>query len=195
MHQDIYKTIRKLIRETIEQEIEESSLNRIHSHFQGYDIAILTAFRDANIKCTRKSLNDSEKGHHYTKQENLKRNRLLKQLLQKYNYGVTKIDGSFIENFGSENQKEVKENSFLVVNYSDDPMFEKRISDLGERFCQDSVIIKLKDENAIMKGTNYDNYLGFNNTIELGKATFGKEAKFMSRVKNRPFHFKQEEED
>ncbi len=60
----------------------ESSLSRLYKHMTEHDSAILSAFRDE-----------------FTKKENYERNRELKARLLERGYGVTKVAGSYIENF------------------------------------------------------------------------------------------------
>jgi hypothetical protein len=72
--------------------------------------------------------------------ENYERNRQLKAVLLNKGYGVADIDGTYVEDFGTDAAKEVKEDSFFVVNLKDDPNFKDTITGLGEHFCQDSVL-------------------------------------------------------
>ena len=61
---------------------------------------------------------------------------------------------------------------------------------MGEKFCQDSVLIIPKDEDeAHLLGTNKSEYPGYNKEESVGKLVMGKEAEFMTRVKGRPFAF------
>jgi hypothetical protein len=102
---------------------------------------------------------------------------------------VTKIGGSYVEGFGSTESKEVKENSFLVVNLKKDLGFFKNITALGILYCQDSVFLKKKGKTPYLLGTNYTKFPGYNSVHILGKYGPGKEAAFMSRIKGRPFNF------
>ena len=61
-----------------------------------HDSAVLTAFRNE-----------------YSNKENYERNRELKANLLSMDYGVTKVDGSYIENFETPQAVEVSEQSFL----------------------------------------------------------------------------------
>ena len=60
--------------------LSESGLSRLYSHMMEHDSAILTAFRNE-----------------YSNEQNYKRNRELKAQLLSMDYGVTKVDGSYIE--------------------------------------------------------------------------------------------------
>lgn len=120
--------------------------------------------------------------------DNMTRNRDLKATLLGLGFGVTKVDGSYIEDFGTDIAKEVKENSLFCVNLKDDSTFIDRIVTLGEKFCQDSVlIIPRGGEGAYLVGTNNTEFPGFGNKEVVGSLSYGKESEFMTRVGNRPF--------
>ena len=129
-----YKTLNEeinRIRELsgLDTTIEESSLSRIFEHLSKHDIAMMTAFRKENIDCLDEEKNT--KGI-ITKEDNLVRNKKLQVSLLSLDYSVTAIDGSVIKNFGKENEREFKENSFLVVNLYDDEKFINNIIKLGQ---------------------------------------------------------------
>ena len=107
-------------------------------------------------------------------------------------YGVTRVDGSYIENFDDmDNRKEVSEESFFVVNLKDDSNFNNNIVKLGQKFCQDSVLlIPQGGDGAFLLGTN-ESWPGLGEKEPVGAFEGGKEAEFMSRVKGRPFVFKE----
>jgi hypothetical protein len=107
-------------------------------------------------------------------------------------YGVTQVDGSYIENFDdADNRKEVSEESFFVVNLKDDPDFNNNIVKLGQKFCQDSVLlIPQGGDGAFLLGTN-ESWPGLGEKDPVGRFEGGKEAEFMSRVRGRPFVFKE----
>ena len=86
--------------------LKESSLSRLYRHMQDHESAALSAFRNE-----------------FTKEENLERNRKLKAELLGRGYGVTRILGSYIENFETPKAVEVAEESFFVSNRKDDPDF------------------------------------------------------------------------
>lgn len=119
--------------------LNESSMTRFISKFKKHDAAILTAFRGE-----------------YTKSENLQRNKKLFASLFAKGYSVTSVKGSYIENKGYDNELEVSENSFVVVNHKDDENFEHVIFSLGEYFEQDSILLIHKGEKptATLVGTS-----------------------------------------
>jgi hypothetical protein len=175
----------------------ESTLNRVMSHIEKHDSAILSAFRNE-----------------YPKGENYERSRVLRaQLIQGLGYQITKIKGSYVEGFVPqeeadklkemdpesaeyqglkkrvEQQHEVSEQSLFTLNASDDPEFFQRIKELSEEYEQDSVmLIPQGGDNIQLYGTRQDNdYPPYHQTQDLGSIALGKSGQFMSRVGGRPF--------
>jgi len=176
-------------------EVNESSLSRILDHLENHDVAIITAFRDVlnvchNEKCHKPDDYTDKTGNTpLTDKQNLKRNSLLYAAMMQKAYAITKVDGTYIEKFGEEAAKHVNENSFFVVNINNNPKFADTIVKLGKYFCQDSVLIKLKGENAYLHGTNNANFPGMDDKFTLNNFKGGVEAEFMTKVRNRPFVF------
>lgn len=190
----------------IKKIITESSLSRIWDHIENYDCAMLTAFRGKEENClyskdfitekeapnidqNNKNTQTIQEPKVYTKSENLQRNKELKAALLKLGYGVTPIDGSYIENYGTPASREVAENSFFIVNLNNDERFFKNIISLGKNYCQDSVFIKPKGQGGYLFGTNNADFPGLDQKIEVGNFKGGKDAEFFSRVKKRAFTF------
>lgn len=172
--------------------LKESGLSRVHQHIEEHDCAILTAFRNDPkdmSKCAKGSIDDTDqKGN--TRTLNKRRNRDLKAILFGFDYGVTAVDGSYIENFEQPDQIEVKEDSLFVVNLNDDPDFVRNVQEMAEKFCQDSVIvIPQGGKSAYLYGTNSSEFPGYGEKVEVGNLKMGKEAEFMTRVNKRPFTF------
>ena len=173
--------------------LNESGLSRVHQHIGAHDTAVITAFRNdpsSDEGCVE-PIPPGEQEESPLK-ANKARNRNLKAVLLKMGYGVRRVDGSYIENFDdADNRKEVSEESFFVVNLKDDPDFNNNIVKLGQKFCQDSVLlIPQGGDGAFLIGTNESwPCLGEKDTV--GRFEGGKEAEFMSRVKGRPFVFKE----
>jgi hypothetical protein len=172
--------------------LKESGLSRVHQHIEEHDCAILTAFRNDPkdmSKCAKGSIDDTDqKGN--TRTLNKRRNRDLKAILFGFDYGVTAVDGSYIENFEQPDQIEVKEDSLFVVNLNDDPDFVRNVQEMAEKFCQDSVIvIPHGGKGAYLYGTNNSEFPGYGEKVEVGNLKMGKEAEFMTRVNKRPFTF------
>ena len=146
--------------------LNESSLSRIHQHTQEHDTAILTAYRaapDDSEGCIT-DLPAAGQEEASPRKMNQKRNRELKAMLLRKGYGVTRVDGSYIENFSDPDPLklvEVSESSFFVVNLNDSPNFVSDMKDLGELFCQDSIlIIPQGGAGAYLYGTNDTSFPG-----------------------------------
>jgi len=166
--------------------VNESGLNRILKHIIEHDCVVITAFRDDtsdDSKCTDKAVIGGD---------NLERNRDLKATLLGLGYGVTKVDGSYIEDFNTPLAKEVKEDSLFCVNLNDDTDFVDRLAALGEKFCQDSIIVFPKGgKGAHLIGTNNAEFPGYGEKSMTGDLSMGQEAEFMTRINNRPFTTKE----
>ena len=177
--------------------LNESGLSRVHQHINAHDTAVITAFRNdpSSDEGCYNAAPPSEQEESPLK-ANKARNKHLKAVLLKMGYGVTRVDGSYIENFDDvDNRKEVSEESFFVVNLKDDPKFNNNINKLGQMFCQDSVLLIPQgggDDGspAFLLGTN-ESWPGLGEKEPVGRFEGGKEAEFMSRVKGRPFVFKE----
>jgi hypothetical protein len=102
--------------------LNESSLTRIHSHIMKHDCAVITAFRNKLINCM-----SEDNGDKLNISDNKMRNKRLKSALLSLGYGVTSVKGTYIENYMSDNQVEVKEDSYFVVNLTDNPDFISHI--------------------------------------------------------------------
>lgn len=168
--------------------IDESSLSRVWLQTESYDIAIITAFRGKNINC----LIGNNDGYEFTKSENLERNKDLLAVLLEKGYGVTKVKGSYIEHFETPHAIERAENSFFVVNRNGDKNFLDTITKLGKYFCQDSVLLKPLGEKAYLFGTNNNDFPGLDSKFDVGEFKGGNKSEFISRVKNRHFHFNED---
>ena len=181
--------------------LTESGLSRIHQHITEHDCAIFSGFRgdiQDTSACTDKAISPDEGD------TNMNRNREIKAILEAYKdddgnhvYGVTKVDGAWIEDYGLPSAKEEKEKSLFAVNLGDDPNFVDMILDLGERYCQDAVLIIPKGGKGVyLMGTNNAEFPSYGKKIDQGSVSFGDEgAEFMTRVKGRPFSASPDEED
>ncbi len=166
------------------QSINESSLSRVSSYVQNYDCAVITAFRNQLINC----VSEEESEEVLNLSDNRARNKKLKSALMLLGYGVTKVKGSYIENYMEENAIEKKEESYFVVNMNNDSDFFDNIVALGKLYCQDSVMFFLNGGNDIfLYGTNYSDFPGYEQKNQYGKFEFGLESEFMTKVGGRPF--------
>ena len=113
------------------------SMSRVHQHITEHDSALLTAHRADPLDMSACLEDAVESGT-----SNQERYRELKAVLLDLGYGVRKVKGSFIENYGNlDKQVEVKEDSLFVVNLKDEPAFTDWIIEQGKRYCQDAVLI------------------------------------------------------
>jgi hypothetical protein len=179
------------LRALVKQTIKESSLSRVHQHISQHECAIITAFRGDATDGAMCNGNVSPSSYHSDAQStediNKLNNRDLKAILLYYRYGVTAVDGTYVEDFGTEIANEVKEDSLFVINLFDDPSFAQHIQSLGQHYCQDSVmIIPQGGKEAYFVGTNMSEFPGFEQTSILGDITYGRESQFMTKVSNRP---------
>ena len=166
--------------------LTESGLSRVRKHIMEHDCAILTGFREDPTdmsNCTEQAI---EAGKEDT---NMSRNRELKAVMLRSGYGVTKVSGTWVEDFGLPTAKEHQEKSLFVVNLEDDPLFIERIIELGERYCQDAVLVlPAGGKGVYLIGTNNSEFPGLGEKIDQGNVKFGVEdTEFKTRVKGRPF--------
>jgi len=172
--------------------LTESSLSRMWTHMQDHQTAMITAFRDDPEDGKGCVMDPQPSEGESALDKNKDRNRDLKATLLRFGYGVTAVQGTYIENYMKKNAVEVKEDSMFVVNLEDDPKFFANLEMLAQRFCQDSVLLVPQGgEGAYLKGTN-DSYPGLGKSEKVGSFTGGKEGEFMTRVKGRPVVFKEE---
>ena len=172
-------------------ELYESSLSRIHKQTQLHDSGTISAFRSAR---------NCNKGEAFTKSENKKNSNILKSKLLKAGYGVTKIDGTYIENYGKSNAIEVREESYIVVDLKDSGSLKKDLIKFGLEFEQDSITFQAKDGDYYLISSNKcsDGYPGngiVGKEVKLGKPLFGKDGEFHSKINGRPFVFESINED
>ena len=164
------------------QIINESSLSRMRQHMIEHDTAMITAFR-GYVK--------DENGEQITvtRKQNLKRNAQLKAELNK-RYNITVVQGKYIEDYGTNDAKEVGEVTFFVVDQDDTGNLEDDITKAGINWYQDSVLFVEKGaKNGRLIGTNDSDFPGFKKVIKVGNPIFGKSGEFMTKMKGRPFIF------
>lgn len=155
--------------------ITESSLSRIHSKLSGGTVGTITAYRSE-----------------FNKRENQQRNRSLVAKLMHKGYSVTAVRGSYIENYGSEDEKEVSEHSFMVAPRDEKTAatLEADLIALGQEFDQDSVLIVTDGKGELVGTSKRDNaWPSFGAREAVGGFKGGKAAQFMSRVNDRSYVF------
>ena len=123
----------KLMEDETKTEIDETSLSRVWSYSEKYEIATITAFRNQNVNCL-KVRDGEEEGQEFSRKDNVERNKDLYAVLLNKGYGITKVKGTYIENFDTPAAVEVAEDVFFVVNYNQDENFFSTIIKLGKYF-------------------------------------------------------------
>lgn len=170
---------------------EIMSERSFNNWIKNYEVALITAFRSEKENISERTKNDNKKvGDTYTNAENRERNRELSASLLRMGYGITKISGVYIENFGMPNSRIADEESFLVVNKNDDQNFYDTIFKLSEYDNQDFFCYKPKGEEvAYNVGTNGCHYPGYGQKDCNGKFVHGVKTEFMNRLKKRGFAY------
>jgi len=173
------------LKSLLPENLNESSLSRVVHHMAKHDCGTITAHR-AKEGC------GEENDNAYSIQDNKKRNIQLRARLESLGYGVTDVDGSYIENFGKPNAIEVKEDVFFVVDLKDKGTLEEDLVELGEQYMQDSIMFIPKGKMGILIGTNKcSDFPGYGKKMPFSTRSFGKPGEFMTKVRNRPFMFEE----
>jgi|GEM_PF-2779777 len=178
--------------------IMESNINRVTKWIEEKEISGITGWRNQIENVVENCGNkwDLENvGVKLTTRQKKERNRELKASLFGLKYGVTSIVGTFWENYNTKKQREVIEESFLVLNLNDDPNFYNNLFKLGVYYNQDSILYKPKDSlEGYQVGTNKSEWPGYGNKISVGNYIPNIESEFMSRINNRGFSFTDEKD-
>ena len=108
--------------------INESSLSRIKSHIEGdKDFCILTAYRGGNETKVNK-----------------RKNRALASDIRQMGCGFFHLDGYFIEDKGTEDERKIEEDSLFVIS-NGSSSFARQITKLANDYDQEGVILKIED--------------------------------------------------
>ena len=165
--------------------INESGLSRLAKHMDEHDCGTITAFR------SKEGCGGPDSAE-YSWDDNKKRNRQLYASIGINGYGVTRVDGAYIENFGTKDAKEVKEDVYFVVDLKDKGTLKTDLMRLGEKYMQDSILFIPKGgKGSMLIGTNNceNSYPGYHTTQTYNDRNMGKGGEFMTKVKGRPFIF------
>ena len=127
--------------------LTESSLSRMWTHMQDHQTAMITAFRDDPEDGKGCVMDPQPSEGESALDKNKDRNRDLKATLLRFGYGVTAVQGTYIENYMKDNAVEVKEDSMFVVNLEDDPKFFANLEMLAQRLVNEmSKIQEIEDK-------------------------------------------------
>lgn len=164
--------------------VNEASLTNIYKKTKDFSTGAITAFRKE-----------------FTRAENQDRNRKLLAYLLDSGYSVVKVKGSYIEDYGSDTEREVGEESFFVANHriqgDDNGQLEGILIKLGQLYDQDSILSVRHNRPGVLIGTSdrENAYPGLGKQVTVGKPTFGDaQGEFFSRVKGRQFSFESAED-
>jgi len=158
-----------------ESYIMESSLSRLWTKIEAYDVGSISAFRGE-----------------FKRSENMTRTKELLAALLTRGYSVTQVKGSYIENLGTPKEKEVGEVSFFVADHKKSGTLRQDLRRLGAKYDQDSILYVPHKKDAMLIGTSKRDtaWPGMNKIEVVGKAKFGQAlGKFFSRINGRVFAF------
>ena len=170
-----------------DKQLNESGLARLSKHMEEHDCGTITAFRSKE-GCA--GPDDKQ----YSRSDNQKRNKQLYANLQMMGYGVTAVHGAYIENYGTSNAKEVRENVYFVVDIKDGGKLREDLINLGGKYEQDSILFIPKEgEGSVLIGTNNcpNSYPGFGKEQKFNDRKMGKGGEFMTKISGRPFMFEE----
>jgi hypothetical protein len=157
-------------------QINESSLSRVWQHFGDPEkaVGILTAFRGDN-----------------TYEQNVARNKSLAADLRNAGYGFFYVDGYWVENQGTDEERKVKEDSIFVVGKASDPGFAANLHRLGNSFNQDAVLVKDSKGTRLIFKDDSEQALGKINPGALSTMY----TKLRNNKKSNTFTFTEERDD
>ena len=131
---------------------------------------------------------------HLSPEENAHRTQELHNDLKKAGHHIVKVQGSYTENYGKPDAKDVGEDSFIVMHphKGDDHGYVfGSLNKLAMKYDQDSILHKPYDsESADLVGTNETGYPGLGKREPQGKYS-NEKGEFFSKLEDgRTFSFK-----
>jgi hypothetical protein len=164
---------------TMPEQLVEASLNRIYQKTKKHAVGAVTAERGGKTKAENKANNK----------------KVLAYLLNK-GYSVIKVKGSYLENYQSDDEREVGEESFFVANHEvegdDKGQLEKDLIKLGRLYDQDSILSVPFGKKGYLYGTSKRSnaFPDYDQKHVVGKPVFGDaKGEFFSRIRGRKFAF------
>lgn len=162
---------------------KKESISSLFGRIEKKTIGIVSAFRSAHDKA-----------------ENLKRSDRLESDIKDAGLEFARLEGHYIEGYGSDSQKEPKrEISFLVFGEDGDDVGSLKgfLKDVGSKYNQDSVLYKQYDnKNAYLIGTsdkdeegNKISYPGIGKEVSVGRFKPMRIGEFYSKMKGHTFVF------
>jgi hypothetical protein len=170
-----------MLDEMVDKYLKEASLSRIWKHIEaGRPFGMLTAFRG----------NKDNIDPMIHRRNNLAKNKQLEAAIRAAGYGFFRMEGHYIEGYGTDAAEDVKEQSFFVIGDEDVDTFKLFLKKQGQRFDQDSIFFFDPDkQKGFLIGTNHTGYPGFNKEESVGKWHPSKVGEFYSKMKRSVFVF------
>ncbi len=111
------------------QQLDEAGLSRILTHINKRNIGFISAFRGGSVVPIA---------------QNRARNRELQSDIRQAGFGLLRIQGAWIENENTPQERPVKEESFMVIGSDGDDSGNLRgfLKKAGAKYQQDAVIFK-----------------------------------------------------
>jgi len=116
-------------------------------------------------------------------------NELLAAEMACLSYGIVKINGSSIEDYETQNAKEVGDNLYFIIDHHNKGDLKTDLMILGEKFNQESVLFVHKGGvDSELIGTVFGKrFIGYRHVRELKDIVFDESGNFQARVDGRPF--------
>lgn len=180
---DMRKII-NLVESVEETNLFEASFSRIHKHLEDTSICIITAYRGLDDNASEEEINNQNR---LNKQNNVK----LKNDIRALGYGFNSMKGGYVENHGTEDARNVEEHSYFVTDNKNDPeAFKNSMIELGKKYDQDSVILKIQGRDDVyLYGTNNAEFPGLDKESSVGSWHPNKMGEFYSKMKGKSFVF------
>lgn len=167
--------IKDIIKEEVQVVLKEASMQRVRDMSAKHDTGYITAFRGDSVR-----------------KKNVLLNKQLRAKLGSYQMGITTVQGSYIEDYGTPNAREVGESTYFVVDLNDRGDLKKLLMKLGHEYEQDSILFVYKGgKKSELIGTMPDVWPGMGKIKKHKNAVFGKSGEYMTRIHGRPFVFKE----
>lgn len=183
-------SLKMILMEEISNVLFESNMNRIEKWVREKEIAILSAWRSKYTNVTDDTFKPNGKnvGDEFSTKEKKTYNRELKAKLLTLGYGVTNVRGVYRE--GGPKGSDEQEESFFIVNLSNDADFKQKIFKLSEHYNQDSFIYSpMGTDEAVLIGTNNCDFPGYGNEVPQSSFKRNVASMFMSRIGSQGFAF------
>ena len=169
--------------------VDESSITRLMRNNEKHDCICITAYRSNREKDENGVVHKRR-----AKVSNQAANNALGAVLRKMGYDITKVVGKYPEEGGQ--QKDIKENSWFVVNVNDDPDFLDVCADLAESDEQDSILFIPRGcfqtgRGCFLYGTKNDPdaWVGYHEKKMTDGITINGDSPFETRISGKRFVF------